>query len=309
MGVRSPNDALASDDDVLGHLGLGVKIKVSEGFALRAEGRVLRAPQAGNQEGTNHFAILLGGSFALGRRTSRPPTAAPAPAPAASIEPAPADTDGDGVVDGADRCPDQPEDRDSFEDEDGCPDGDNDRDQVADAADRCPMEAGTADNRGCPDRDRDGDNVVDRVDNCPDKAGSAANQGCTDRQLVVLDGDKVRLLDPVTFTTDRAEVRRRSLRVLDNLAAVLASHPTLLARVRIAGHTDDRGEADYNKDLSQRRADAVKAYLVSRGIAGDRIEAVGAGEEKPLEPNDSATGRARNRRVEIDIVDTSSMTP
>ncbi len=209
------------------------------------------------------------------------------------------DRDGDRVADRSDTCPDEPEDVDSFEDDDGCPDRDNDGDQVVDVEDRCPAQTGPLANQGCPDVDRDQDGVADRLDNCPDEAGAAAQQGCQAQQYVVITPDQLRVLDPITFTTARTRIRRRSLRVLDNLAAVLAQHPEL-TRVRIAGHTDDRGGADLNKQLSQQRADAVMEYLVSRGVAAARLEATGHGEDRPLEPNSRAAGRAMNRRVDFE---------
>jgi outer membrane protein OmpA-like peptidoglycan-associated protein len=211
------------------------------------------------------------------------------------------DRDGDRIVDRSDTCPDEPEDVDGFEDEDGCPDRDNDGDQVVDLEDRCPAQAGPTANQGCPDVDRDQDGVADRLDNCPDEAGRAAQQGCQAQQYVVITPEQLRVLDPITFTTARTKIRRRSLRVLDNLAAVLAQHPEL-TRIRIAGHTDDRGGAELNKQLSQQRAEAVMQYLVRRGVPAERLETIGHGEDRPIETNSRAAGRAMNRRVDFEIV-------
>jgi outer membrane protein OmpA-like peptidoglycan-associated protein len=278
MGVRSGDDELANDRDALGHIGIGAKLRLTDRLALRMEGRALRGPKAGVDTGTTHLAILLGVAIALGggrdqvRLVARPATP---PRPIARVEPpppapppAPADRDQDSVVDDADRCPDQ---------------------------------AGLADHQGCPDPDRDQDGVNDVVDNCPDQSGAAAHQGCAAAQLVAIDGDRLRLLEPITFTTNRAVLRPRSLPVLDNLAAVLLVHPEI-ARVRIAGHTDDRGDADHNRALSQDRAEAVRDYLVARGVELARLEAIGHGEDQPLEPNNRAAGRALNRRVDLEII-------
>jgi outer membrane protein OmpA-like peptidoglycan-associated protein len=210
------------------------------------------------------------------------------------------DNDQDGVLDVSDECPDEAEDVDGFEDERGCPDPDNDQDGVLDPQDACIDEPGVAANRGCPDPDRDGDTVVDRLDNCPDEAGDPANRGCKQRQLVAIKEDKIELVDRVYFRTDRNILQRRSFALLDNVAAVLQSHPSV--RVRIEGHTDDRGDDTYNKDLSQRRADEVMRYLVRKGVDASRLEAVGYGEERPLDSNDTAEGRAANRRVEFNII-------
>jgi outer membrane protein OmpA-like peptidoglycan-associated protein len=86
------------------------------------------------------------------------------------------------------------------------------------------------------------------------------------------------------------------------VAAVVQAHPEIL-KIRIEGHTDSVGNADYNRKLSQQRADAVKAYLVGKGIDGGRFEAVGYGPDKPVETNKSKDGRAKNRRVEFNITE------
>jgi outer membrane protein OmpA-like peptidoglycan-associated protein len=210
------------------------------------------------------------------------------------------DNDSDGLADVKDHCPEEPEDVDAFEDENGCPDPDNDADTVLDSHDECPDEAGPTANHGCPDPDRDGDTVVDRLDNCPDEAGDPANRGCKRKQLVAITGDKIELVDRVYFRTNRDIIQPRSFALLDNVAAVLQSHLTV--RVRIEGHTDDRGDDGYNKELSQRRADQVMRYLVRKGVDASRLEAVGYGEEKPLQSNDAEAGRAANRRVDFNII-------
>ncbi len=210
------------------------------------------------------------------------------------------DNDADGVADQTDACANEPEDVDAFEDEDGCPDPDNDGDTVLDTNDACFNEPGVVSNRGCPDPDRDGDTVADRLDNCPDEAGDPAYQGCKKQQLVAIKDDKIELVDRVYFRTNRDIIQRRSLALLDNVAAVLAVHPTV--RVRIEGHTDDRGDDTYNKQLSQRRAEQVMRYLVKKGVDASRLEAIGYGEEQPLQSNDTDEGRAANRRVDFDIV-------
>lgn len=210
------------------------------------------------------------------------------------------DSDGDGLADNVDRCPQQPEDNDSFEDSDGCPDLDNDKDQVADQADGCPDSPGPAENRGCPDTDRDGDKVVDRLDNCPDEAGDPANQGCKQKQLVKIQDGKLEILEKVFFASNRARIRQRSFKLLRNVATVLAAHPDI--RIQVEGHTDDRGDDAHNLALSQQRAEAVVAFLVKQGIAAERLVPMGFGEVKPLEPNTTRAGRAKNRRVEFKIV-------
>jgi outer membrane protein OmpA-like peptidoglycan-associated protein len=210
------------------------------------------------------------------------------------------DNDRDGVADRVDECASEPEDLDAFEDQDGCPDPDNDGDTVLDPDDACPAEPGVVANRGCPDPDRDGDTVVDRLDNCPDQAGDPANQGCKKRQLVALKDDRIELVDRVYFRSNSDVIERRSFALLDNVAAVLTAHPSV--RVRIEGHTDDRGDDVYNKQLSQRRAEQVLRYLAGKGVDAGRLEAAGYGEEKPVRGNDTDAGRAANRRVDFNII-------
>lgn len=270
MGVRSQDDELATDRDAVGHLGLGLKVRVDSRLSLRLEGRLLRAPRAGTDGGTNHHAVLLGVALAFGSRGPARPAlvrARPRPAPIARIAappPAPAPVPA-------------PEEH------------------------RCPVEAGVAAGPGCPDPDRDRDGVADAIDVCPDRAGSPADQGCPDPQQVVLTASRIEVREPIGFTTNRAILRPRSLPVLDDVAALLRVHPEL-ARIRITGHTDDRGGADHNQMLSRQRAEAVRQYLIARGVAGERLDAVGHGESRPIAPNRRAAGRALNRRVDLEIV-------
>jgi outer membrane protein OmpA-like peptidoglycan-associated protein len=211
------------------------------------------------------------------------------------------DGDGDGVRDQVDACPKQAEDLDRYEDDDGCPEFDNDGDQVADAGDRCPLEAGPAGNNGCPDVDGDGDGVVDRLDNCPEVKGQLRYKGCGEKQLVTITASRLELAETVRFKSARGEVDRKSFKLLDNVVAVLVAHPEV-ARVEIEGHTDDQGDDEKNKALSQQRAEAVMGYLVSKGIAADRLRAIGYGEEQPIADNKRSRGRAANRRVVLKIV-------
>jgi outer membrane protein OmpA-like peptidoglycan-associated protein len=212
------------------------------------------------------------------------------------------DQDGDGIADDKDQCPEVAEDVDAFEDDDGCADPDNDKDGVLDASDRCVSEPGPAANRGCPDTDRDTDTVVDRLDNCPDQAGEPRKQGCPTEQDVRIGDGKLELLDNVYFATNQDRILPRSQSLLRNAARVLANHPEI-TRVRVEGHTDDRGDDAKNLDLSQRRAQAVVTFLIEQGVAADRLEAQGFGETNPIVPNTTGPNRAKNRRVELHIVE------
>jgi len=117
----------------------------------------------------------------------------------------------------------------------------------------------------------------------------------TDRGFVVTLGD-------VLFATGRSSLKGGTPGNLDKLAAFLNQYPD--RTVIIEGHTDSVGSDDSNTSLSQRRADAVKAYLVAQGVAATRLTAAGLGEGSPTASNDSATGRQQNRRVEVIISNT-----
>ncbi len=210
------------------------------------------------------------------------------------------DPDGDKIIGSADSCPNDAEDLDGFSDTDGCPDPDNDKDTVLDTEDSCRDVPGLVELRGCPDPDRDSDTVVDRRDNCPDEPGTVENQGCKAPQRVKIVGNKLEIIDIVYFKLNRAVIESRSYSLLDQVASVIISHPEI-TKIRAEGHTDNQGNDAYNKKLSQRRADAVKAYLITKGIAADRLEAVGFGEEQPKADNTTKDGRATNRRVEFTI--------
>jgi outer membrane protein OmpA-like peptidoglycan-associated protein len=215
------------------------------------------------------------------------------------------DTDHDGIVDRLDKCPEEPEDKDGFQDEDGCPDLDNDNDGILDVADACPNVPGIPEEHGCPAKDTDGDGVPDHLDNCKAVAGPASNQGCPveDKQLVVLERTSIKILDKVYFDTGKATLQKRSNLLLDQVARVLGEHP-YLKLVQIEGHTDDAGAAEANKKLSQDRAESVKAYLVKKGVAAERLRAMGFGSEKPLVNEKTNAAREANRRVEFNIVGT-----
>jgi outer membrane protein OmpA-like peptidoglycan-associated protein len=217
------------------------------------------------------------------------------------------DNDGDGIPDTEDGCPDDPEDRDGFQDDDGCPDPDNDGDGILDAQDACPDQAedldGFEDQDGCPDPDNDGDGVLDAQDACPDTPAGVAvdDQGCPlpepepDPQVQAIEAGLV--LEGVQFRSGSAQLTAESIGTLSEVAESLKANPGV--RVEVRGHTDATGSAETNRDLSHRRAMAVRDVLIQLGIAPSRVTAVGYGEDYPIAPNDTAAGRARNRRVEL----------
>jgi OOP family OmpA-OmpF porin len=214
------------------------------------------------------------------------------------------DNDRDGVPDARDKCPNEPEDVDGFEDVDGCPDPDNDKDGVADAQDRCPRDPedkdGFEDADGCPDPDNDQDGYLDAADKCPNEAGPPRGDGCAAKfRFIDVTADKIELRQTIFFRTSKAEIMSKSYPLLDEVASALKSRPSM--KVRIEGHTDSRGDRLLNTRLSQARADAVLGYLAGRGVAVDRLEARGFGPDQPIETNKTAAGREKNRRVEFVI--------
>jgi outer membrane protein OmpA-like peptidoglycan-associated protein len=196
------------------------------------------------------------------------------------------DTDNDGVPDAGDRCPKEAG-KPTLK---GCPDSDGDG--IADIDDRCPKEAGKAELKGCPDRDRDG--VPDIDDRCPDQPGVKENQGCIPEAVAKKFTGTIRGIE---FAEGSARIMKTSRGLLDE--AVAALKEVLVLRLRIEGHTDNRGKAARNQRLSQARAEAVRKYLVGKGVAEDRLEAVGYGDTKPAKDNRTARGRAANRRIEF----------
>jgi len=184
------------------------------------------------------------------------------------------DGDSDGIVDSQDRCPNEPEDRDGFEDQDGCPEPDNDKDGIPDDVDECPDDAEE------PGGDGDG---------CPDKA------------RVTVRGGKLIIFGKVQFAPGSDAILPKSEQLVDEMARALKEHPEI-KKIEIQGHTDSVGDDFYNLKLGQERAEGVKRALVKRGVAPVRLTAKGYGEGAPLAPNDTPAGRAKNRRVEFVIV-------
>lgn len=121
---------------------------------------------------------------------------------------------------------------------------------------------------------------------------------------VEISAERIDIQDSVYFEVNKDIIKSESFELLDEVAETLIAHPELVL-IRIEGHTDSRGAADANKDLSQRRAESVRTYLVSKGVESERLEAVGYGEEKPLEPGSSQAAYAKNRRVDFFVAERS----
>jgi len=198
---------------------------------------------------------------------SAPAGATPATAPAAegpSTAPAASakeDSDHDGIPDEEDRCPLSAEDRDGFEDDDGCPDLDNDGDDIPDTQDRCPLEAETL-------------NGVDDEDGCPDVANLPAPQASVSAR-----GDRIEVNQQVQFELSRLSIAAGSLPLLREVARILRAHPSV--KIEVQGHTDGLGDAARNMALSQGRAEVVRAFLIKEGVAAARLRARGYGATQP----------------------------
>jgi outer membrane protein OmpA-like peptidoglycan-associated protein len=235
--------------------------------------------------------------------------------PSKEKKPKVSDRDRDGVLEPIDRCPDEPEDKDGWQDDDGCPEVDNDDDGIEDAADNCPTEPEDKDrwqdDDGCPEVDNDDDGVLDAQDECPNdpevKNGFQDDDGCPDdgkkKKAVVVKRDRIEITDKVYFQYDSDRILPRSYELLDNVARAIVQHPEI-PRILIEGHSDGDGKEEYNLALSDRRARSVMRYLTERGgVASERLSAQGFGESRPIADNDTEEGKATNRRVEFRIVD------
>jgi outer membrane protein OmpA-like peptidoglycan-associated protein len=310
------------------HAGLGFKIGFTPWTGLRVDGRIMapwtslspvvprgqRVPYDGPDFEVLGSLFLNFGEIEKSSHTT------------IIQQPSSKDRDGDGIPDAVDRCPNEPEDKDGFQDEDGCPDPDNDNDGIPDGRDKCPNEPedkdGFQDEDGCPDLDNDNDGVPDALDKCPnepeDKDGDGIpdsrdkcpnepetfnnykdDDGCPD-EIPAAVKKFTGVIEGINFKTGSAEILPGSYVILDRAVKVLQDYPEV--SLEISGHTDNRGKADYNRDLSQRRADSVKTYFVQRGIASERLQAIGYGMTRPIASNKSQTGRATNRRTEFRLI-------
>jgi outer membrane protein OmpA-like peptidoglycan-associated protein len=271
------------------------------------------------------------------------------------------DVDGDGVEDCVAGCPVKPlptgadapvcdmctvgppdtvkEDKDGYEDQDGCPEPDNDKDGILDKVDACPNDAGPLETRGCPDKDgdlfpdtedkcpeekgvdqkatnparhgcprpdTDGDGFFDDEDGCPNEAGikneeDPKKNGCPKKfKLIVIKKDKIEIKQQVQFDTGKATIKSVSSKLLAEVGEAIRE--SNLSKVTVEGHTDDVGDDDFNMRLSQDRANSVRAWLIEKERVDPSIlEAIGYGETQPIASNRTKSGRQQNRRVEFKV--------
>lgn len=182
----------------------------------------------------------------------------------------PLDMDNDGLADINDRCPNLAEDKDGFQDDDGCPEHDVDKDGFADAADDCPTEPET-------------ENGVNDYDGCPDTGALVVVNG-----VIIID-------DKILFTYGSYRIRSAGLAKLKEMAQGSGAQESWTGLV-VEGHADVRGTKAFNQKLSLRRARAVQRALTRYGMRLP-IDAVGFGETRPLDRSE----HSRNRRVEIRV--------
>ncbi len=206
------------------------------------------------------------------------------------------DSDKDGIVDALDKCSATPVG--AKVDASGCP-LDSDKDGVIDLADKCPATIAGAkvDASGCPyDADRDG--VADDKDKCPNsRLGEKVDTtGCL---LIVIEKGTKLTLDGIVFKTGSAQIDAVSAPTLKAAAQAILNAPT--AVVEIAGFTDNKGKEPTNKNLSQKRAAAVKTYLVKLKVPAAQLIAKGYGSMEPVADNATEAGRAKNRRIEFRV--------
>jgi OOP family OmpA-OmpF porin len=312
------SNVTGSDVDPTFHFGAGAKLALDDTLGLRLDLRDTVGQKHLESSGTpTHFPeILLGLSFGV----RKPKEAPPPPPPDADHDsilddkdackdvagPAPdgcPDSDGDGLFDHKDACPSEAGSAPC-----GCPIRDKDKDLVIDELDKCPDVPGPV--GGCPDPDTDHDGIVGDADKCPDKPetrnGFEDDDGCPD-----VIPEKVRkftgVIRGIEFDTDTDTIRPISTSTLDNASLVLTDYPSL--RVLVTGYTDSDGTREHNLDLSARRAEAVKSYFVSKGVAADRIETRGAGPDEPIAENKTKAGKQKNRRIEFKLLEGPAPTP
>ncbi len=297
-------------------IGVGFRINLFDEAGLNVSSQY-RIPV--NYETSNyHFYHNVGIYGIIGQKKEETK-----PLPAVPVAEPPKDSDGDGITDDKDKCPDvagvakydgcpvPDTDKDGINDDNdkcptvpglaryqGCPIPDTDKDGINDEEDKCPTVSGVARYQGCPVPDTDGDGINDEEDKCPTVAGVAENQGCPAIKEEVK--KKVDFAaQNILFATGSYKLLSSSNKGLNDVAKILQDNPDL--KLSIDGHTDNTGTPEKNQTLSENRANAVKNYLVSKGVAEARLTAAGHGQDAPIADNKTTAGRQKNRRVELKL--------
>jgi OmpA-OmpF porin, OOP family len=293
-------------------VGLGLQINLyDEAFILINS--QYRIPITENAAYHLYHSVGIAGN--IGKKKEEPVAPVILP-PVAEV---PKDRDGDGIVDADDKCPDvagiaslqgcPDKDGDGITDTDdkcpdvaglakynGCPIPDTDSDGINDEQDKCLTEKGVARYNGCPIPDADKDGVNDEEDKCPNEAGPASNFGCPVIAQAVIDKINYAAKN-IFFATGSSKLLPKSFKSLNEVAKIMAADQSL--KLDIDGHTDNQGKPEKNQTLSEARAAAVKAYLVTKGIDESKMTFAGHGQDMPAADNKTAAGRAQNRRVEL----------
>lgn len=285
--ITFDGENVGTDTDFMVNYGGGIKYYVTDKVALRGDVRHLIS----FDDTQNNLIYTVGLAFSFGGKKE-----------AAVVQEevfVDQDSDGDGVLDASDRCPGTPSG--TKVDAKGCElavvpapvvvpaavELDSDGDGVVDSKDACPntKKGVTVDEKGCPvDTDKDG--VTDDLDQCPETPVDANvdARGCW-------------VIKDLRFNTGKADILASSIKNVDAVANVMVKNPDM--RLEVQGHTDSVGKAKYNKTLSEKRAQAVMDYLISKGISKNRMVAKGYGMDVPAADNKTEEGRAANRRVEL----------
>jgi outer membrane protein OmpA-like peptidoglycan-associated protein len=292
--------------------GLGFKVNLMDEthFFITSQYRVPVTAETSNY----HFFNQIGFAGSIGKKKEPKIITPPTP---------PADKDKDGIMDAEDKCPDVPgiakyqgcpvpdTDKDGLNDDEdkcptvaglaryqGCPIPDTDKDGINDEEDKCPTVPGLARYQGCPLVDTDNDGVPDEEDKCPTVPGTKENNGCPDiKQDVIKKVDYA--ANNIYFATGKYVLLSKSFKGLDEVAKILKENSQL--NLAIDGHTDNQGTEASNQTLSENRANAVKKYLVKKGVDASRLVVTGHGESEPIADNKTPAGRQKNRRVELKL--------
>jgi len=217
------------------------------------------------------------------------------------------DNDKDGFLDSMDQCRDEKEDADGFQDDDGCPDADNDNDGILDVADKCPLQPedkdGFEDSDGCPELDNDGDGLADAMDKCP--AQPETINGNADDDGCPDAGDSAVALTPSAIELlESIEFKGTTLK--PSASKVLGQIAATLrahpeiVRIKVNVHTNPAGDEAGERTMTEQRAIAIREWLIKAGISAERVSGSGMGGTKPLVKGKKSPV---NERIDIIILE------